>query len=190
MRPTVLRLGHRPGRDQRTTTHVALTARAFGCRAMVLPVDDPDVRASVADVADRFGGDFAVEVRRDWRALIRDWDGPVVHLTMYGRPVGEAVDAVPREGEPLLVVGAAKVPGEVYGMVDHNVAVGNQPHSEVAALAVLLDRLLGPDALMHDFGGRLKVVPQARGKKVVEGGGAGRGDVERAPAADANGGDA
>ncbi|TLZ95287.1 MAG: tRNA (cytidine(56)-2'-O)-methyltransferase, partial [Methanobacteriota archaeon] len=27
---TVLRLGHRPARDKRVTTHVALTARAFG----------------------------------------------------------------------------------------------------------------------------------------------------------------
>lgn len=177
MRPTVLRLGHRPGRDPRTTTHVALVARAFGCRAIVLPEDDPTVRASVADVVERFGGDFAVEVRPDWRAVMRDWDGPVVHLTMYGEHVNEAAGKVPDEGEPLLVVGASKVPGEVFGLVDLNVAVGNQPHSEVGALAVLLDRLLGPEALERDFGGPVEVVPQARGKKVVERG------------ADANGGD-
>ena len=32
----VLRLGHRPFRDQRLTTHVALTARAFGAEGMIL----------------------------------------------------------------------------------------------------------------------------------------------------------
>jgi tRNA (cytidine56-2'-O)-methyltransferase len=53
-------------------------------------------------------------------------------------------------------------------MVDYNVAVGGQPHSEVAALAVFLDRLSGGEALKRDFGGRLRVVPCERGKNVVE----------------------
>jgi tRNA (cytidine56-2'-O)-methyltransferase len=36
MRVTVLRLGHRPERDKRITTHVGLVARAFGAEEMLL----------------------------------------------------------------------------------------------------------------------------------------------------------
>ncbi|MEM2376537.1 MAG: tRNA (cytidine(56)-2'-O)-methyltransferase, partial [Sulfolobales archaeon] len=36
MKVFVLRLGHRPLRDKRVTTHVALTARAFGANGFVL----------------------------------------------------------------------------------------------------------------------------------------------------------
>jgi tRNA (cytidine56-2'-O)-methyltransferase len=50
------------------------------------------------------------------------------------------------------------------------VAVGNQPHSEVAALAILLDRLGHGKALdqLEFPGGKIKVIPCARGKNVVE----------------------
>jgi tRNA (cytidine56-2'-O)-methyltransferase len=48
--------------------------------------------------------------------------------------------------------------------------VGNQPHSEVAALAITLDRLQivsGNDALRNNFsGGELEIIPQRAGKKV------------------------
>jgi len=53
-------------------------------------------------------------------------------------------------------------------MVDFNVAVGNQPHSEVAALAVFLDRLTEGEGLRAQFDGRLKVLPCERGKRVVD----------------------
>jgi tRNA (cytidine56-2'-O)-methyltransferase len=45
--------------------------------------------------------------------------------------------------------------------------VGNQPHSEVAALAVFLDRLFLGRELEGKFEGGLKIVPQARGKQVL-----------------------
>jgi tRNA (cytidine56-2'-O)-methyltransferase len=53
-------------------------------------------------------------------------------------------------------------------MVDYNIAVGNQPHSEVAALAILLDRIFDGKQFSRDFRGRKKIVPQERGKKVIE----------------------
>ena len=37
---TVLRLGHRVSRDKRTTTHVALAARAFGADKMLVSEKD------------------------------------------------------------------------------------------------------------------------------------------------------
>jgi tRNA (cytidine56-2'-O)-methyltransferase len=66
-----------------------------------------------------------------------------------------------------VVVGAEKVPAEMYDLADWNVAVGNQPHSEVAALAVFLDRLFLGQELRLDFEGGLKIVPSSRGKRVL-----------------------
>ena len=51
---------------------------------------------------------------------------------------------------------------------DLNVSVGNQPHSEVAALALLLDRLHGGKQLQLDFKGPVRIMPCARGKNVVD----------------------
>ena len=57
----VLRLGHRPGRDERTTTHVGLTARALGADAVVLAGSGDSRAGTIRDITDRFGGPFVVE---------------------------------------------------------------------------------------------------------------------------------
>ncbi len=169
----VLRLGHRPQRDKRITTHVCLTARALGARAVSIAEEDASVASSVQDVADRFGGSFQVRHKTGWKGVVRDWQrrgGQVVHLTMYGRPLGEAMADIGARGKDVLVVvGAEKVPGDLYRLADENVAVGNQPHSEVAALALLMDRLRG-GAWEHDHfdGAQFEVVPTPRGKQVVD----------------------
>ncbi|MFB6353717.1 MAG: tRNA (cytidine(56)-2'-O)-methyltransferase [Halobacteriales archaeon] len=166
----VVRLGHRPGRDERMTTHVGLTARAFGADRVVLPEAAGHARETVADVTARFGGPFAVEARSDPADLLEAWDGPVVHLTMYGEPVQDRVDAVRdarADAALLVVVGAGKVPFDVYERADWNLAVTNQPHSEVAALAVFLDRLFGGRELDRDWrDARRRVVPREAGKRV------------------------
>ncbi|MCK7488956.1 MAG: hypothetical protein MZU79_00960 [Anaerotruncus sp.] len=51
----------------------------------------------------------------------------------------------------MIVVGAEKVPPEIYQLADWNVAVGNQPHSEVAALAITLDRIADCEPLDRSF---------------------------------------
>lgn len=168
----VLRLGHRPERDKRVTTHVCLTARALGARAVHIAEQDAALVKGVRAVAQRFGGDFTITDGTGWKGPIKAWKqagGQVVHLTMYGRPLGEAVPAVLQRGTPVLVVvGAEKVPGDLYEMADENVAVGNQPHSEVAALALLLDRLRGGAWERDAFpGAQLQVVPTAKGKRIV-----------------------
>ncbi|HLE97293.1 MAG TPA: tRNA (cytidine(56)-2'-O)-methyltransferase [Candidatus Thermoplasmatota archaeon] len=164
---TVLRLGHRPDRDKRVTTHVCLTARAFGASRVLVAEDDPHLAEGVASVADRFGGAFAVETGTGWKGPLGRFEGTKVHLTMYGLPVDEVVPKVPMDRDLLLVVGAEKVPREVYEMVDWNCAVGNQPHSEVAALAVFLYSLQGPRVLRREFQGRIRIRPSQRGKDVV-----------------------
>ena len=177
----VCRLGHRPGRDDRMTTHVGLTARALGADRVVLPTDASGCADTVRDITDRFGGPFEVEVGSPI-SVVRDWEGPVAHLTMYGEPVQEVVGDVQesRETEPLLVVvGAEKVPFEVYDSADWNVGVTNQPHSEVAGLAVFLDRLFEGRELDREWADADRVVvPQETGKRVEEPGtDDGSGDV-------------
>lgn len=170
----VLRLGHRPQRDKRITTHVCLTARALGARRARIAEEDASIAASVTDVASRFGGDFTVQDGTGWKGVVRRWQedgGQVVHLTMYGRPLAAVAPRIVEDGrDVLIVVGAEKVPGDLYRMVDHNVAVGHQPHSEVAALALLMDRLRAGAWEEDAFpGAELRVVPQEHGKRVDEG---------------------
>ena len=164
---TVLRLGHRPARDKRVTTHVALAARAFGADRILVSTRDPSLERTVNELFRRFGGPFGIETGVAWRKVLREWKGTKVHLTMYGLHVDEALAGIPKD-DLLVVVGAEKVPADVYRMVDVNVAVGNEPHSEVAALAVFLDRLLGGQGLRRVRDGRLRIRPSARGKDVVD----------------------
>jgi tRNA (cytidine56-2'-O)-methyltransferase len=166
----VLRLGHRPARDKRISTHVALTARAFGAKGILVSTKDEELEESVRDVAGRFGGDFEIRTGVKWKPLLRDFQGTRVHLTMYGVHVDDALPRIKKEakGRILIVVGAEKVPADVYQLADYNVAVGNQPHSEVAALAVFMDRLTNGEGLRSEFDGRLKVLPCERGKRVVD----------------------
>lgn len=167
---TVLRLGHRPGRDRRVTTHVALAARAFGADGVVVSTRDTGLERTLRGVVAKFGGPFEVRTGVPWREFLRSWQGPVVHLTMYGERLEDALPRIPRDGNLLIVVGAEKVPRAVYDLSTFNVSVGNQPHSEVAALAVFLDRFLQGEGLRRSFEGQVRIVPSRRGKVVSDSG--------------------
>ena len=143
----IMRIGHRPQRDKRVTTHVALSSRALGAKGIYV---------------------YSIKTGVSWKEATKDFQGKVVHLTMYGQRVDEALPKIPRDEDIMIVVGAEKVPAEVYQRADFNVSVGNQPHSEIAALAIFLDRFTEGKALYADRGGELEVVPNERGKTVVE----------------------
>jgi len=164
----VLRLGHRPARDQRVTTHVALTARALGADEVWVSTKDEPLERTIRSVVDRFGGKLRIRTGVDWRKAIKGWKGEVVHLTMYGESLSKALPAIKKRNDLMIVVGAEKVPREVYDLATRNISVGNQPHSEVAALAIFLDRLTRGKTLEKKFGGRLTIVPNPRGKTVVD----------------------
>ena len=166
-RVAVLRIGHRPGRDPRLSTHVALVARAFGAERMYLHPPDPHVAESVEGVAARWGGSFRVLPAPSWKEVVRSERGPVVHLTMYGTPLARLLPRLARARSVLLVVGGAKVPPAIYGAATYNVSVGSQPHSEVAAVAVALERLRGLPGARGFPGARQRIVPTARGKTVA-----------------------
>ena len=171
MKFVVLRIGHRPMRDKRITTHVGLTARALGADGMLLAANDPKIKKSIDDVTRTWGGDFFVEIDVDWRREINEWKergGMVVHLTMYGLNLADAIDKM-QNRDLLLIVGAEKVRSVIYDLADLNVAVGNQPHSEVAALALVLDHLQEGKELCRTFNdGEREIIPMRKGKRVIE----------------------
>jgi tRNA (cytidine56-2'-O)-methyltransferase len=168
----VLRYGHRPGRDDRMTTHVGLTARALGADRVLFPDNASQSAETVRDITGRFGGPFDVELTEELNATVENWDGVVVHLTMYGERVQDVETEVRdahREAPLLVVVGGEKVPGDVYEHADWNVGVTNQPHSEVAGLAVFLDRLFDGRELERGYeNAERRVIPEELGKHVVD----------------------
>ncbi len=167
MRVEVLRLGHRFARDKRISTHIGLVSRAFGADKLVMDVHDPHVEESIQQVASMWGGPFTVSSTINWREYIKKFEGDSIHLTMYGININNAPEPVlSAERDKLVILGGRKVPSEVYQLADYNIAIGNQPHSEVAALAVYLDRLQGGGELDKEFEGVKKIIPQEHGKKV------------------------
>ncbi|MCS7108156.1 MAG: tRNA methyltransferase [Sulfolobales archaeon] len=174
MKVFVLRLGHRPLRDKRITTHVALTARAFGASGFVLAeVHDEGVVRSVRKVCNTWGGsNFKVLTGVEPVSYINEWKnegGLVIHLTMYGLHVDDLINTLKSINKDLLiVVGAEKVPPVIYELANYNVAIGHQPHSEVSALAVFLDRLFSGRELHFIYSdAKISVVPTEKGKKVI-----------------------
>ena len=173
MKLVVLRIGHRVPRDSRVTTHVCLTARALGADGVYISdVHDRELTETVRDVSKRFGGNFEIDAGRPWRSTIAEWKrrgGRVVHLTAYGVQLPRIIDQIRRsDGDKLVVVGSEKVPGELYGLADWNVAVTNQPLSEVSALGIFLDWFFEHSRLETDFPNpEIKIIPSERGKKVV-----------------------
>ena len=144
-------------------------ARAFGADGIILTTKDAGIERSVNKVTELWGGPFFIRSGEGWRKVIENWrsnGGSVVHLTMYGLPVE---DVLPRlHGRDLLiVVGAEKVPSEIFELADFNVAVTNQPHSEVGALAVVLNNLFfGAKSKKKHFNGKIKIIPTDKGKNI------------------------
>lgn len=135
---------------------------------------DTSIEETVAEVNKRWGGrsGFKIKIVREWKTLLEDWKkggGKVVHLTMYGIDMNDTKISHFRQANRILVViGAAKVPRQVYDLADYNIAIRNQPHSEVAALAIFLDRIFkGKHFDKHFSDAKLKIIPMTKGKKVV-----------------------
>ncbi|MFB6182429.1 MAG: tRNA (cytidine(56)-2'-O)-methyltransferase, partial [Candidatus Nanohaloarchaea archaeon] len=118
----VLRLGHRAGRDDRISTHVGLVARQFGVEKVYFSGEkDTNMLESIRDIVDRWGGDFEVEYTESWRTVIKDFDGFVCHLTMYGERIDDKISFLKDKYDSedfLIVVGSEKVPREVYKLSD------------------------------------------------------------------------
>ncbi|RLI90767.1 MAG: tRNA (cytidine(56)-2'-O)-methyltransferase [Candidatus Altiarchaeales archaeon] len=169
MRTVILRLGHRYIRDKRISTHIGLVARAFGADELLMDIQDPLVERSINRVVEEWGDGFEIGIIKDWKSYVKNFNGDRIHLTMYGININECIDKIKKSTrDKLIIIGGKKVPSDVYSLVDYNVAIGNQPHSEVAALAVFLDRLLEGRELDREFKGKKRIIPQEHGKRLVE----------------------
>ena len=170
-RVSVLRLGHRRERDKRITSHLGLTARAFGADEVILAGEEDDSALETWNsVSHRFGGSLDCRFEPKPMSWLRRFSdsGTVIHLTMYGESWKKVAGQIPKDKPAVIVVGGTKVPAEVFSIANHNVSIGNQPHSEVAALGVFLESWLGPiDESSKFVGGEIEVVPSERGKRVV-----------------------
>jgi len=167
----VLRIGHRLVRDDRVTTHVALVARAFGASKIYMSDINLEIKKTLDKINITWGGKFEIELIEDWKKVIKTKKNnsmKIVHLTMYGENINDVELDLQNEDDILIVVGAEKVPVEIYKLADYNVAVGNQPHSEVSALAVILDRIQKGRQFVTKFENpERKIIPTKNGKNVI-----------------------
>lgn len=171
MKIEVLRIGQRLVRDDRVTTHVALVSRAFGASKILMYDANPEIKDTISKVNKMWGSDFQVEIIEEWKKVLRAKKSDsykIVHLTMYGENINSVETKLKSEDKVLVVVGAEKVPREVYDLADYNVAVGNQPHSEISALAILLDRMLGGKQFQKKYSdAQREIIPTKKGKTVI-----------------------
>jgi len=167
----VLRIGQRLVRDDRVTTHVALVARAFGASRIFMSEVNPEIKETLDKINKNWGGNFSIEFIESWKPILKKKkeDGfKILHLTMYGENINEIQSKLKKENNLIIVVGAEKVPREIYEYADYNVAIGSQPHSEISGLAVLLDRIQNGNQFDNIFlGAKTKIIPSKKGKNVV-----------------------
>ncbi len=163
MKITVLRLGHRKNRDIRVTTHCCLVARAFLADELILSGEyDPAIIETVRKVTLNWGGKLPIRHEPNWKKVLRlrkKAGALLIHLTMYGQSLAQKlpeIQKIAKRKHIIVIIGAQKVPTDVYKLSDFNVAVTNQPHSEVAALAIFLNELLSRAPLQLQAQSRFK----------------------------------
>lgn len=162
----VLRIGHRIGRDQRVTTHVALVARAFGADKIFVSTKDEKLEENIQSICKKFGGNFEISTGCEPKKILKQWAGNIVHLTMYGDDLEKSILKIDKNKDLLVIVGSEKVPAYIYESADFNISVGNQPHSEVSSLAIFLDRYTKGAWFLKKFNGKIQIIPSDKGKKV------------------------
>ncbi len=166
----VVRIGQRVVRDDRVTTHVALVSRAFGARKIFMTEVNPQIKDTLDKINKTWGGNFIVEFIDKWKSVVKkkkEDNFKIVHLSMYGENINDVQEELGNEENLLVVVGAEKVPREIYELADYNVGVGSQPHSEISALAILLDRIQNGTQFEKSFtNAKRKIIPTKTGKNV------------------------
>ncbi|EIJ65619.1 tRNA 2'-O-methylase domain protein [Candidatus Nitrosopumilus salaria BD31] len=167
----IVRIGQRLVRDDRVTTHVALVSRAFGAQRIFMTEVNPEIKDTLEKINKTWGGDFVVEFIDKWKTIVKkkkEENFKIVHLSMYGENINDVQENLRKEENLLVVVGAEKVPREIYELADYNVGVGSQPHSEISALAILLDRIQKGVQFEKEFpNAKRKIIPTKNGKNVL-----------------------
>ena len=170
MKIEILRIGQRLVRDDRVTTHVALVSRAFGAEKIFMSEVNPEIKDTLDKINNNWGGSFEIEFIENWKSILKmkkEENYKIAHLTMYGQTINDIQDRIKEELKLLVVVGAEKVPREIYEFADYNVGVGSQPHSEISALSVFLDRIQNGRQFNNEFpGAKRRIIPTENGKNV------------------------
>jgi tRNA (cytidine56-2'-O)-methyltransferase len=165
----ILRYGHRPYRDLRVTTHCCLVSRALGAKKIIIQgEEDSALRKSVDGITKNWGGGFEVEFSPSWMEQVkkaREQGYSIVHLTMYGKPLNKEIGKIRRKNKVLVVIGSKKVEIGVYRESNFNISIGKQPHSEIGALAVFLDRFFDGKELDKKFSGAKMALTAKNEKK-------------------------
>jgi tRNA (cytidine56-2'-O)-methyltransferase len=106
----------------------------------------------------------------NWKSVVKNKKEEgfkIIHLSMYGEKINDIQEKLRIERKMLVVVGAEKVPREIYELADYNIGVGSQPHSEISALAILLDRIQNGKQFEKVFpDAKRKIIPTKNGKNV------------------------
>ena len=169
----IFRYGHRSVRDYRVTSHCSMVARAFGASEIIVCGEkDPSMKTSVDDITTRWCGTFKVRFVDTWEDELNKLqkDGFVlVHLTMYGEEIQNKDKEIGKNKKICIIIGSQKVEREIYHLSDYNISVTRQPHSEIAALAVTLDRIQDGKELEKKFlNAKKEIIPQKTGKQVID----------------------
>ena len=166
----VVRIGQRVVRDDRVTTHVALVSRSFGAEKIFMTEVNPEIKDTLDKINNTWGGNFIVEFIDNWKSVVKkkkEEGFKIIHLSMYGEKINDVQNQLRKEEKMLVVVGAEKVPREIYELADYNIGVGSQPHSEISALAILLDRIQQGEQFEKVFpDAKRKIIPTKNGKNV------------------------
>ncbi|MBS3146910.1 tRNA (cytidine(56)-2'-O)-methyltransferase [Candidatus Woesearchaeota archaeon] len=166
----VLKLGHRIHRDYRLDTHLALAARAFlADKLYYTGTPDKEFENRINKVSTRFGGFFNLEYLDNFKTLTKSFKGKIIHLTMYGKELNEEINEIAKSENVLIIVGGEKVQPEIYEIADYNIAIKNQPHSEVSALAIFLEKYCSIRNIKDKFkNAAFQIIGSEKGKKVVK----------------------
>lgn len=169
----VLRYGHREVRDYRVTSHCALVSRALGAKKIIIcGEENPTTKKTIERVNKTWGSKFKVEFTKSWKKTVKEYKDKkylIIHLTMYGLKLNKLQKEIQKKNKIMIIIGSQKVEREVYEIADINIAVSSQPHSEIAALAIMLDRIGNGKELDKKFkNARRLIIPQPKGKKVID----------------------
>ncbi len=167
----ILQIGQRLVRDDRVMTHIVLVARAFHASKIYMHGNNKHIKNTVKKINSTWGGNFEIDFVNNWKKLIntKKKSYKIIHLTMYGENINYACSKINNTNNMFVVVGASKVPREIYDIADYNIAIGNQPHSEISALAVFLDRIQQGKQFLKKFNNaKIEIIPDASGKNVLK----------------------
>lgn len=165
----VLRYSTRLFRDARINTHTALVARALGASKIIFTEEFRETKKTIEQVNADFGTGFEVEFETNWKKTLKEHlaNGfTLVHLTAFGLPIQSKIGEIRKNEKLLVIIGSEKVPKEFFEQSPYNIAVGNQPHSEVAALAIFLHEFFQGKELDVKMSGTKEIIPQEKGRKV------------------------